>query len=143
MNHRPRSLLCRRSLPRRGLFVSYGQEAGVGENERTKGSRSKASRVFSLPIVPCALATFRLLLFLLEYLTGASSGERAVIVEADLSSCRAQLFEGRLALNPGFFFLCSNSFSRIIFPAVFRSSNHQLVDNLKELKLKCFLSFQI
>ena len=26
-----------------------------------------------------------------------------------------QLFEGRLALNPGFFFLCSKEFSQIIF----------------------------
>ena len=68
--------------------MSYGWEAGVRENERTKGSRSKAFRVFSLPIVPRALSTFRLLLFLLAYLTGASSGERAVVVEADLSSYR-------------------------------------------------------
>ena len=48
---------------------------------------------------------------------------------------RAQLFEGRLALkepgvkfNPGFFFSCSKAFSRIIFSAIFRASNHQLVD---------------
>ena len=34
----------------------------------------------------------------------------------------AQLFEARLALNPGW------AFSRIIFPAIFRASNHQLVD---------------
>ena len=68
--------------------MSYGGEAGVRENERTKGSGSKASRVFSLPIVPCALATFPLFLFLLEYLTVASSGERVVIVETDLSSYR-------------------------------------------------------
>ena len=27
--------------------------------------------------------------------------------------CWAQLFEGRLALNPGFSFLCSKAFSRI------------------------------
>ena len=40
----------------------------------------------------------------------------------------AQLFEGRLALNPGFYFLCSNAFSRIIFSVIFRASNHQLVD---------------
>ena len=40
----------------------------------------------------------------------------------------AQLFESRLALNPGFFFLCSKAFSRIIFSAIFRASNHQLVD---------------
>ena len=40
----------------------------------------------------------------------------------------AQLFEGRLALNPGFFFLCSKAFSRIIFSVIFRTSNHQLVD---------------
>ena len=41
---------------------------------------------------------------------------------------RAQLFEGRLVLNPGFFFLCSKALSRIIFSVVFRASNHQLVD---------------
>ena len=47
---------------------------------------------------------------------------------------RAQLFESRLALNPGlnltqvFFLLCSKAFSRIIFSAIFRASNHQLVD---------------
>ena len=37
-------------------------------------------------------------------------------------------FEGRLALNPGFFFLCSKAFSWIIFCAIFRAFNHQLVD---------------
>ena len=47
---------------------------------------------------------------------------------------RAQLFEGRLALNPGlnlirvFFFLCSKKFSRIIFSVMFKASSHQLVD---------------
>ena len=41
---------------------------------------------------------------------------------------RAKLVEGRLALNPGFFFLCSKAFSRIIFSVIFRASNHQLVD---------------
>ena len=39
-----------------------------------------------------------------------------------------QLFDGQLALNPGFFFLCSKAFSRIIFSVIFRASNHQLVD---------------
>ena len=38
------------------------------------------------------------------------------------------MFEGRLALNPGVFFLCSKVFSRIIFSVIFRASNHQLVD---------------
>ena len=33
-----------------------------------------------------------------------------------------------LSLNPGFFFSCSKAFSRIIFSAIFRASNHQLVD---------------
>jgi len=41
---------------------------------------------------------------------------------------RAQLFEGRLALNPGFFFFCSEAFFRIIFLLFLRASNHQLVD---------------
>ena len=46
----------------------------------------------------------------------------------------AQLFKGRLALNPGLnltrvsFFLCSKVFCRIIFSVIFRASNHQLVD---------------
>ena len=57
--------------------------------------------------------------------------------------CWAQLFEGRLAPNPGFFFLCSKAFSRIIFSVIFRASNHHLAYRQKELKLKCFLSFQI
>ena len=35
----------------------------------------------------------------------------------------AQLFEGRLALNPGVFFLCSKAFSGIIFSVIFRASN--------------------
>ena len=39
-----------------------------------------------------------------------------------------ELFEGGLALNMGFFFLCSKAFLRIIFCAIFRASNHQLVD---------------
>ena len=41
---------------------------------------------------------------------------------------RAQLFEGRLASNPGFFFLCCKAFSGIIFSVIFRASSHQLVD---------------
>ena len=41
---------------------------------------------------------------------------------------RAQLFEARLALNPDFFFLCSKTFSLLIFSVIFRASNHQLVD---------------
>ena len=48
--------------------------------------------------------------------------------EVRLIVSRAELFEGRLALNPGFFFLCSKAFSRTIFCAIFRASNHQLVD---------------
>ena len=35
---------------------------------------------------------------------------------------RAQLFEGRLALNPGSFFICSKVFSQIIFSVIFRAS---------------------
>ena len=34
----------------------------------------------------------------------------------------------RVKFNPGFFFLCSKAFSRIIFSLIFRASNHQLVD---------------
>ena len=44
------------------------------------------------------------------------------------SDSLGQLFEGRLALNPGFFFLRSKAFSRIIFSVIFRASNHKLVD---------------
>ena len=40
----------------------------------------------------------------------------------------APLFEGRLALNPGFFSLCSKQFSRIIFSVIFGASSRQLVD---------------
>ena len=39
---------------------------------------------------------------------------------------RAKLVEGRLALNPGFFFLCSKAFSGIILSVIVRASNHQL-----------------
>ena len=39
-----------------------------------------------------------------------------------------QLFEARLALKPGLFFLCSKAFSTIIFSVIFRAYNHQLVD---------------
>ena len=39
---------------------------------------------------------------------------------------RAKLVEGRLALNPGFFFLCSKAFSGIILSVIVRVSNHQL-----------------
>ena len=52
----------------------------------------------------------------------------------DSPSNRAELFEGRLELNPGlnlnrgFFFLCLKAFSWIIFSVIFRASNHQLVD---------------
>ena len=41
---------------------------------------------------------------------------------------RAQLFEGRLPLNLGFFVFCSKAFSQIILYVIFRASNHQLVD---------------
>ena len=41
---------------------------------------------------------------------------------------RAQLFEGRLALNLGFFFLCLKAFSRIIFSVIFKAFDNQLVD---------------
>ena len=47
---------------------------------------------------------------------------------------RAQLFEGGLALHPGFFSLCSKAFSRIIFSVTFKASNHQLVG--KRIKTK-------
>ena len=49
-------------------------------------------------------------------------------------SCRAQLFEGRLALNPGFnfnpglFFFSSKAFSCTIFSILFRVANHQIVN---------------
>ena len=58
-------------------------------------------------------------------------------VEVPLAS-RAQLFEGRLGFNPGFFFLCSKAFSQIIFSVIFRASNHQLVDkkNSNEMLFK-------
>ena len=46
----------------------------------------------------------------------------------DEAADRAQLFEGRLALNPGFSFLCSKAFSPIIFSVIFRTFNHQLID---------------
>ena len=39
---------------------------------------------------------------------------------------RAKLVEGRLTLNPGFFFLCSKAFSGIILSVIVRASNHQL-----------------
>ena len=53
------------------------------------------------------------------------------------TSIREQLFEGRLALNPGlnvtrvsfsFSKAFSKAFSRIIFSVIFRASNYQLVD---------------
>ena len=52
---------------------------------------------------------------------------------------RAQLFEGRQALlnlrlnlNPAFFFFVFKSrFYKIFFTAIFRASNHQLVDKKK------------
>ena len=48
----------------------------------------------------------------------------------------AQLFEGWLAVihsrgfsfNPGFFIFCLKAFSQIIFPILFRASNHQIAD---------------
>ena len=53
----------------------------------------------------------------------------------------AQLFEGRLAINLGFFFLCSKAFSRIIFCAIFRASNHQLVDKKTKTEMPFKLSY--
>ena len=54
---------------------------------------------------------------------------------------RAQLFEGWLSLNPGFFFFCSKAFSRTIFSNIHRASNHQLVDKRIKLTLLYKLSY--
>ena len=40
----------------------------------------------------------------------------------------AQLFEAHYGLNPGFSFLCSKAFSRIISSVIFRAFNHKLED---------------
>ena len=53
---------------------------------------------------------------------------------------RAQLFKGRLALNPRYFFLRSTAFSLIIFCAFFRASNHQLVDKKNKTEMLFKLS---
>ena len=53
---------------------------------------------------------------------------------------RAQLFKGPLALNAGFFFLCSTAFSLIIFCAIFRASNHHLVDKKNKTEMLFKLS---
>ena len=53
---------------------------------------------------------------------------------------RAQSFKGRLALNPGFFFLCSTAFSLIIFCAIFKASNHQLIDKKNKTEMLFKLS---
>ena len=50
------------------------------------------------------------------------------------------MFKGRLALNPGFFFLWSTTFSLIIFCAIFRASNHQLVDKKNKTEMLFKLS---
>ena len=34
----------------------------------------------------------------------------------------------RVKFNPGFFFLCSKAFSRIIFSVILSASKHQIVD---------------
>ena len=53
---------------------------------------------------------------------------------------RSQLFKGRLVLNPGFFFLCSTAFSLIFSCAIFRASNHQLVDKKNKTEMLFKLS---
>ena len=53
------------------------------------------------------------------------------------STSRAQLFEGRLALNPEFF-LCSKHFLGEFY-VIFRASNHQLVDK----KIKTEMLFKL
>ena len=56
-------------------------------------------------------------------------------------STRDQLFEGRSkALNLGFFFMCSTAFSLIFFCAIFRASNHQLVDKKNKTEMLFKLS---
>ena len=60
----------------------------------------------------------------------------------------AQLFVGRLALNPGFnfnlgfFFFYLTTFYWIIFSTLYRASSHQIVDgkNLPEFVFLAFLS---
>ena len=67
---------------------------------------------------------------------GKENGEKTTI---GLISKKATLHQGPVVrrpisanpgvkFNPGFFFLCSKVFSRIIFSVIFRSSNHQIVD---------------
>ena len=53
---------------------------------------------------------------------------------------RAQLFEGRLVLNSGFFSLCSKALSRIISSVIFRASNHQLEDKKNTTEMLSKLS---
>ena len=45
-----------------------------------------------------------------------------------------QPFKG-VCLTRGFFFLCSTAFSLIIFCAIFRASNHQLVDKKNKTEM--------
>ena len=80
------------SLLRRGPFVS--QEGWEKEKESVRGTMGRGkreerppSRLFPLPIVPCALYIFRLLLFLLGYPAGPSTEERAPLYKP-LSMCR-------------------------------------------------------
>ena len=67
------------SPPRRPLCI-IGR-AGEREKESARGmmgrGKRKSSRLFPLPIVPRAISIFRLLLFLLGCLAGASAEERA------------------------------------------------------------------
>ena len=69
-----------------------------------------------------------------EKIKTATSSRRFQAKGETCLTFRAQLFEGRLALNPGlnfnpgFSFFCLKAFSRIIFSVIFRAFNHQLVD---------------
>ena len=57
---------------------------------------------------------------------GTQNKGLGAVSQTDLT--RAQLFKGRLPLNPVFSFLCSKVFPQIIFSVIFRAFNHQLVD---------------
>ena len=76
--HPKKTLASSLSLASSGASL-YRREAGEREKESARGTMGRGKRrseVFPLPTVPRALSTFRKLLFLLGYPTGASAEKR-------------------------------------------------------------------
>jgi len=106
--------------------ISFPRNIGMGVS-------SASARIGSMS-APYIVWLVRLFMFV-HWCCGRPE-ESAILIS------RAQLFEGRLALNPWFPFLVFKSILSDNFLCYFKSFQSSICGQ-KELKLKCFLNFKI